>query len=359
MYAAFAITTKGVTKMKKMICTAMIAAAVCCCASCGCSTGPAETTTGTSTLTTAGDNGGAGMSDSNASVTDILPETAEELDETGESDKNDEIDENKDGNGHYEVTDDGIVTNESDNDSEPDEAAYASSYISAAVSGLSRSKIGWGLGKERDGANRPTDAVQAEEKYSSLGARFLTDEGKICLTFDEGYENSYTAKILDVLKEKNVKAIFFVTYDYCRSSPELVQRMIDEGHTVGNHSYTHPSLPDCTDSEVIEEVSALHDYVFENFGYKMELFRFPKGEFSENALDLVQGLGYTSIFWSFAYSDWDTSAQLDPTEAYSKITSSTHSGIYLLHAVSSTNAEILGSLIDFWRGEGYEVGCEV
>lgn len=350
MYADSAIISKGVMKMKKMICAALIAAAVCCCSACGCSTGPAETTAGTSTLTTANENGGAGMSESNASVKDILPETAEEIDET---------DENKDGNGHYEVTDDGVVTNESEKDSEPDEAAYASSYISAAASGLSRSKIGWGLGKERDGANRPTDAVEAEEKYSSLNARFLTDEGKICLTFDEGYENGYTAKILDVLKEKGVKAVFFVTYDYCRTSPELVQRMIDEGHVIGNHSYTHPSLPDCSDSEVIEEVSVLHDYVLENFGYEMSLFRFPRGEFSENTLKLVQNLGYTSVFWSFAYSDWDTSAQPEPTEAYSKITTSTHSGIYLLHAVSSTNAEILGSVIDFWRGEGYEVRCSV
>lgn len=342
--------------MRRIIFLAIITAAVCCCASCGCSTGPtetAETTSGTSTLTTAGDNGGAGMSDSNASVTDILPETAEEIDVT------DKTDENKDGNGHYEVTDDGSVTNESGRDNESDEAAYASSYINIAANGLSLTKIGWGLGKERDSENRPIDAVKAEEKYGELGARFLVEEGKICLTFDEGYENGYTAKILDVLKEKGVKAIFFVTYDYCRTSPELVQRMIDEGHVIGNHSYTHPSLPDCSEKEVIEEVSALHDYVLEQFGYEMVLFRFPKGEFSESTLKLVQDLGYTSIFWSFAYSDWDVSAQPDSAEAYAKIVDSTHSGIYLLHAVSSTNAEILGSVIDFWHGEGYEIGAVV
>lgn len=295
------------------------------------------------------------MSDSNASVTDVLPETAEELDKTGEAD------ENKDGNGHYEVTDDGIVTNESEKDggeSNPDEAAYASSYISTANS-LSLAKIGWGLGNDKDGANRPIDAVRAEERYSDLGARFLTDEGKICLTFDEGYENGYTAKILDTLKEKGVKAVFFVTYDYCRTSPELVQRMIDEGHVIGNHTYTHPSLPDCSDREVAEEVNLLHEYVLENFGYEMTLFRFPMGEFSERTLSAVENLGYTSVFWSFAYSDWDISAQPDPTAAYTKITDSTHSGIYLLHAVSSTNAQILGSIIDFWRAEGYEIGAEL
>ncbi len=355
MNADSAINLKGATKMKKMVCAFLIAAAVCCCSSCGCSTEPAEsaeTTSGTSTLTTAGENSGAGMSESNASVTNILPETAEEID----TDKTDRAD----GNGHYEVTDDGVVTNGSERDSEPGEAAYASSYISAAANGLSRGKICWGLGKERDSANRPTDAVKAEEMYKASGARFLTDgEKKICLTFDEGYENGYTGEILDVLKEKGVKAVFFVTYDYCRTEPELIERMIDEGHVIGNHSYTHPSLPDCSVDEVTEEVSALHDYIFKNFGYKMGLFRFPKGEFSENTLKLVQDLGYTSVFWSFAYSDWDVSAQPDAGEAYSKITASTHSGIYLLHAVSSTNAEILGSLIDFWHNAGYEVGCTI
>ena len=86
------------------------------------------------------------------------------------------------------------------------------------------------------------------------------------------------------IKEKNVKAVFFVTYDYCRTSPELVQRMIDEGHTVGNHSYTHPSFPDCSENEIIEEIMVLHDYVAEKFGYNMCYFRFPKGEFSEKQL---------------------------------------------------------------------------
>ncbi len=295
------------------------------------------------------------MSDSNASVTNILPESAE-------SDMS-ETDENKDGNGNYDVTDDGMVTDadteNSTENGEPDEAAYASSYMNIAANGLSLTKIGWGLGKDKDSENRPTDAVKAEEKYKELGARFLPSEGKICLTFDEGYENGYTAAILDTLKQKNVKAIFFVTYDYCRTSPELVRRMIDEGHTVGNHSYTHPSLPDCSDNEIIEEVSVLHDYVAEQFGYEMTLFRFPKGEFSENALNIVKSLGYTSVFWSFAYNDWDTENQPDPSQALQKINDSAHSGIYLLHAVSETNAQILGDVIENWRAAGFQVGAEL
>lgn len=276
---------------------------------------------------------------------------------------------NESGNGDYNANDDGTVSDGStDTNNQPDEAAYASSYMNydigiptmqIAANGLSITKIGWGLGKETDGENRPLDAVNAEERYQAFGARFLPSGKKICLTFDEGYENGYTAAILDVLKEKGKKAVFFVTYDYCRTSPELVRRMIDEGHTVGNHSYTHPSMPDCSENEMIEEVTVLHDYVAAQFGYEMTLFRFPKGEFSENALSVVQKLGYTGVFWSFAYSDWDTSAQPDPTEALKKIKASTHSGIYLLHAVSSTNAEILGELLDHWESEGYAVGAEL
>lgn len=246
-----------------------------------------------------------------------------------------------------------------DNTNGPDEAAFASSYMNFAANGLSITKIGWGLGKETDGENRPLDAVNAEERYQNLSARFLPEGKKICLTFDEGYENGYTAEILDVLKERNVKAVFFVTYDYCRTEPELVQRMIDEGHVVGNHSYTHPSMPDCSENEMIEEISVLHDYVAAQFGYEMTLFRFPKGEFSENALSVAQRLGYTSVFWSFAYNDWDTAAQPDPAEALQKIKNSTHSGIYLLHAVSATNTQILGELLDYWKSEGYVVGAEL
>lgn len=281
------------------------------------------------------------------------------------------------GNGDYNAGENGTVSDSgADKNDKPDttkktdEAAYASSYMNRAgtygipamqiaANGLSITKIGWGLGKETDGENRPLDAVNAEEKYRDFGARFLPGGKKICLTFDEGYENGNTAAILDVLKEKGKKAVFFVTYDYCRTSPELVRRMIDEGHTVGNHSYTHPSMPDCSENEMIEEVTVLHDYVSAQFGYEMTLFRFPKGEFSENALNIVKKLGYTSVFWSFAYSDWDTSEQPNPTEALKKIKASTHSGIYLLHAVSSTNAEILGELLDHWESEGYAVGAEL
>lgn len=219
--------------------------------------------------------------------------------------------------------------------------------------------IGWGLGKSRDSLNRPLDAVNAQEKYGKYSSLFIDLSGTntVYLTFDEGYENGYTANILDTLKAQGVKAVFFVTYDYCKSSPELVERMIAEGHTVGNHSYSHPSFPKCTESEVIEEVTLLHDYVKENFGYEMTLFRFPMGEYSEKTLAALQKLGYTSVFWSFAYQDWNADSQPSSQEAYNTVTSALHSGgIYLLHAVSKANADSLGDIISFWKQSGYTVG---
>lgn len=220
---------------------------------------------------------------------------------------------------------------------------------------LPNKKIGWGLGKTTDDQNRPTDAVAAQEKYSAYGAEFIgAGENTIYLTFDEGYENGYTAQILDILKEKQVKATFFVTYDYCKSAGDLVARMIDEGHTVGSHTYTHPSLPDCSASEVRDEIMSLHRYVKENFGYTMRLIRFPMGEFSERTLALAQECGYTSVFWSYAHVDWDVKNQPPVPETLDKMKTATHPGaIVLLHAVSRTNTELLGDILDYWANEGY------
>lgn len=219
--------------------------------------------------------------------------------------------------------------------------------------------IGWGLGKAKDSLNRPLDAVNAQEKYGKYSSLFidLSETNTVYLTFDEGYENGYTASVLDTLRERGVKAVFFVTYGYCKDSPELVERMISEGHTVGNHSYSHPSFPKCTEADVIEEVTLLHDYVKENFDYEMTLFRFPMGEFSEKTLAALQKLGYTSVFWSFAYKDWDADNQPSAQEAYDTVTSALHDGgIYLIHAVSKANADSLGDIISFWKQSGFNIG---
>ena len=221
--------------------------------------------------------------------------------------------------------------------------------------GLDTQKLGWGPGGPVDADNRPDGATVYQEKYGQYAADFIRENNQnIYLTFDEGYENGYTDDILDTLQEKGVRAVFFVTMPYVQSEPELVQRMIDEGHIVGNHSVNHPSFPEISFEECQQEIMELHDYVKENFGYEMSLFRFPMGEFSEADLKVVQDLGYRSVFWSFAYRDWLVDEQPDPQEAIATIEDKCHPGaIYLLHAVSETNAQILGQVIDDLRGEGY------
>ncbi len=220
-------------------------------------------------------------------------------------------------------------------------------------------KICYGQGHETDGKNRPTAAVTAQEKYGALGGLFIGGENDktVYLTFDEGYENNLTGQILDTLKSKNVTATFYVTLDYAKSNPQLIRRMINEGHSVGNHTCTHPSLPDLSDEEVFEELKGLHSYIEKNFnGYKMTSVRPPNGEFSARTITVANNFGYKTVLWSFAYADWDVNAQPDKAEAFERITQATHNGaVYLLHAVSKTNAEILGDVIDYWLENGYEV----
>ena len=235
-------------------------------------------------------------------------------------------------------------------------APSASEY--SRFESIDNTKVAYGMGVETDSQNRPLGAIQAQKQYGELGGLFIgeSDKKRIWLTFDEGYENGKTADILDTLKEKNVRAVFFVTYDYCKRNPELVKRMIAEGHTVGNHTWSHPSLPECSPDELYSELSLLHEYVRDNFGYEMYVMRPPKGEFSERVLACAKELGYTTVLWSFAYPDWDVNNQPDPEQAFAKIAGKSHNGaVYLLHAVSETNASILGRVIDYWRANGYVI----
>ena len=226
----------------------------------------------------------------------------------------------------------------------------------SSYSSLSSEKLGWGPGGPVDELNRSQGAVSYQNKYGKYDADFIGQNNKkIYLTFDQGYENGYTTPILDTLKEKNVPAVFFLTGHYVNTQPELIQRMIDEGHILGNHSENHPSFPDTPLEQCKAEVEEIHNKVKDQFGYKMSLFRFPAGEFSEQNLKLMQDMGYRSVFWSFAYRDWEVDNQPDPTEALNTIVSKAHPGaIILLHSVSATNAEILGDVIDQLRAEGYE-----
>lgn len=230
-------------------------------------------------------------------------------------------------------------------------------YDESKLSGLDTKAIGWGFGNNVDENNRPVGSINAQNSYGKYDADFIAPVTKtVYLTIDEGYENGYTAQILDVLKEKDCPAVFFVTMAYVKSNPDLIKRMIDEGHVIGNHSVTHPSqgLPSQTIAEQANEVIELHKYMQDNYGYEMYLFRFPAGIYSEQSLALVQQLGYRSVFWSYAYRDWETDNQPDPTESLKKLNSKMHEGaIYLLHAVSSTNTQIMGQFIDDTRAAGY------
>ncbi len=226
----------------------------------------------------------------------------------------------------------------------------------AAIRKLDGNQVPWGPGTIFDENGRPVACVQLQQKYGGLGAYFVRfDEGKVYLTFDEGYENGYTAAILDVLAQKGVKATFFVTMDYVKSSPELVRRMIAEGHEVGNHTVKHPNMTKVTLERDYDEVAELHEYMLDNFEYEMRFCRPPEGAFSEQTLTLLKKMGYTAVFWSFAHADWDPDNQPAVADALKKATGSLHGGeIFLLHAVSRTNTEMLAEFIDTVRQAGYE-----
>ncbi|MBR1763083.1 MAG: polysaccharide deacetylase family protein [Eubacterium sp.] len=242
----------------------------------------------------------------------------------------------------------------------PESTTSPTAEAVAGLDSLSTSKVVWGFGKIENHA-QPQEPKGLQNTFGKYGASWLLgDEKKIALTFDEGYENGFTPAILDTLKEKNVKAVFFVTYDFARDNDELIKRMINEGHTVGNHSYHHYSMDELDTETAKEEIAFLHNYIQENYNYTMRYFRFPKGEFSEQSLKIAQDLGYESIFWSYAYADWDPDSQPEATKAFTDICEATHPGeILLLHAVSKTNSEILGKVIDDIIHQGYEFTTEI
>ena len=234
------------------------------------------------------------------------------------------------------------------------------SQLNAAdFANYSTEKVPYGFGAEVDADNRPDGCTWYSNKFSNYTALFIMPKSSnIYLTFDEGYEYGFSGEILDVLKEKNVKAVFFVTLPYARDNPELVQRMIDEGHIVGNHTTTHPSggLQQYDAQKQIDDIDQVTQYVKEHYGYSMNLFRFPEGSFSEQSLAIVNALGYMPVFWSFAYKDWDVNNQPDVSESLTNALNKAHGGaIYLLHAESETNTKMLPDLIDGLRAKGYSL----
>lgn len=226
---------------------------------------------------------------------------------------------------------------------------------------LSTKRYSFSFGAAKNGKPHSI-TVNNQERFDSFGTGALawdnkTDGKVLYLTFDCGYEyQNLTADILDTLKEKDVKAAFFCTLHYLKSSSNNVQRMVDEGHIVGNHSANHPS--DCSTlsrEELADEILGVHNYMRANYAYDCRYFRFPVGVYSENALDLVQSIGYRSVFWSIAHADWNPDKQPGKNVSYQTLTSRLHSGaVVLLHATSPDNAAILGDFIDYARSQGYE-----
>lgn len=217
----------------------------------------------------------------------------------------------------------------------------------------------WGLHFSDEG--QPPVGNASQPDLAQYGAAFLGDttEPVIYLTFDAGYENGCTAKILDVLQAHQVKAAFFLVGNYMEQNPELVQRMAAEGHTVGNHTYHHYDMSKISDPETFtEELKSLEDLYFEITGSQLaKFYRPPQGIYSEENLQMAQQLGYHTVFWSLAYQDWENDCQPTEQQAFGKLIPRIHNGaVVLLHSTSQTNAEILDALLTRWEELGYRFG---
>ena len=224
----------------------------------------------------------------------------------------------------------------------------------AAIDGTRR---GYGPGTSINGL-RPSYASKAQKAYGELyDAHFIgPDNGKIYLTFSHGYEqDNLTGIVLDVLKEKNIKAVFFINRDYARLAPDMVWRMVNEGHIVANHATKHPDMGKQTVDQMVSEIMTMHNYMVEHFGYEMKLFRPPSGYYSVRLLAVAQSLGYTTVQWSYTYRDWDSAAPPDYETFFGDIVNSAHSGaIYYFHTTIPSGVSAICDSIDAIRAKGYE-----
>lgn len=217
----------------------------------------------------------------------------------------------------------------------------------------------WGLSYQAD--NQVPIGNETQGYLKEFNAYYIDDDGTedkfIYLTFDAGYENGYTDKILDVLKKEKVPATFFLVGDYIKANPDIVRRMDKEGHIIGNHTMSHPDMSIITDQNDFEsELKELEIIYEETTGHKMKKFyRPPQGKYSEKNLEMAKSMGYTTVFWSLAYVDWYVDKQPSREDALNILNKRIHDGaIVLLHSTSKTNSEILEELIKEWKKEGYK-----
>ncbi len=217
----------------------------------------------------------------------------------------------------------------------------------------------WGLSFQQEG--QPPVANASTEQLAQYNACYVGDTAQkvLYLTFDAGYENGYTPAILDALKKHNVQAAFFVVGHYLETAPDLVKRMVAEGHIVGNHTYHHPDMSAIRDEAAfrkeLEQTEALYQEIV---GSPMpKLYRPPQGKYSVENLKTAQKLGYKTLFWSLAYVDWMQDKQPSAQQAFDKLLPRAHNGaVVLLHSTSATNAQILDELLTKWEQAGYTFG---
>ncbi len=228
-----------------------------------------------------------------------------------------------------------------------------------AVQAAAGADTNWGLSFQKEGETPVGNA--SAEYLAQYDAWYAGDasEKTIYLTFDAGYEAGYTASILDTLAKHQVKAAFFVVGNYLETSPELVRRMAEEGHTVANHTYHHYDMSQISDTASFQkELQSVEDAYREITGQEMQKFyRPPQGKYSEPNLKMAQELGYTTVFWSLAYVDWYQDNQPTAEQAFEKLIPRVHPGaVVLLHSTSKTNCEILDELLTKWESLGYSFG---
>lgn len=232
----------------------------------------------------------------------------------------------------------------------------SSSLPAAGDAAVAVSTDNWGLSFPTEGQSPVGNATV--EELAQYNAYYLGDTSQkvIYLTFDCGYENGYTASILDTLKKHNAPAAFFVVGNMIESAPDLIRRMVAEGHIVGNHTYHHPDMSSISDQAAFQkELESLEALFQETTGQTMsKYYRPPQGKYNVENLRQAKALGYKTILWSLAYVDWYVDDQPTPEQAYSKLLPRIHDGaIVLLHSTSRTNAEILNELLTKWEEMGF------